>query len=320
MLKQTIYCASLVSVRRTRASKPRLAFTLIEVLIASLVSLLLLGALYVAVDMQLRHQQTARDVVQESTLARALMARITSDISQNVNPFLPPQWAIVTGAAGSSGGSGGGAAAGTTSGAATSGTAASGASTTTPSSTTSTPTTSSSTGAANAVVYNVGVQGDSSHLMLCTSRLPRELLQAASPNYVSPDSSVTSDLRRIVYWMAGSDSAHGLARMEVKQATSDDAQNVLSNLSDDPAFIMASEVTSLNFSYFDGSAWQDSWDGTTAGPDGVTPVGPPVAIAITVTIASSDGKREKTYRHVVAIPTANGTPASTTATTTNPTG
>jgi prepilin-type N-terminal cleavage/methylation domain-containing protein len=300
--------------------KRQSAFTLIEVLLASVISLLLLGALYVAVDMQLRHQQTAREVVQESTLARALMARISTDITQNVDPFLPPQWAIVNGAAPSSSGSGGGGAAGASgsaSGSGSSGGATSGGATTGSSSTMSS---SSSTGAGNAVVYNVGVQGDSSHLMLCTSRLTRELLQAASPNYVSPDASIVSDLRRVVYWLAGSDSAHGLARMEVKQATSDDAQNMMSNLTDDPAFIMASEVTSLNFSYFDGSAWQDSWDGTTAGPDGVTPVGPPVAIAITVTIASPDGKREKTYRHVVVIPTANGTPASTTATTTNPTG
>jgi hypothetical protein len=74
--------------------------------------------------------------------------------------------------------------------------------------------------------------------------------------------------------------------------------------------ILASEVKSLEFSYFDGTSWQDSWDGTTIGADDVTPIGPPVAIAITIGLAPRSAEDEeevplKYYRHVVAIPTAN---------------
>jgi len=45
------------------------------------------------------------------------------------------------------------------------------------------------------------------------------------------------------------------------------------------------------------------------GPDGLTPIGSPRAIAIQIEIASpGPGGREqiRSYRHVVAIPTANG--------------
>ena len=75
--------------------------------------------------------------------------------------------------------------------------------------------------------------------------------------------------------------------------------------------IIAEEVSNLTFSYWDGSAWQDTWDGTQPGADGTTPMGPPVAIAITITLPSSASKigdeaSVKTYRHVVPIAAANG--------------
>jgi hypothetical protein len=102
----------------------------------------------------------------------------------------------------------------------------------------------------------------------------------------------------------GGDAPLGLARQEIRQATSDD---VTATPPDDPALVIASEVVGLTFSYFDGSTWQDTWDGTTLGPDSQTPIGPPVAVAINLTIASADKQSTKTYRRVVLIPTANGT-------------
>src|SRR5947209_18191278 len=70
-------------------ARQRRAFTLLEVLLATAIGVLLLAGLYVAVDVQLGHAQIARDVVEESTLARALFARISSDIGQNLGPVLP---------------------------------------------------------------------------------------------------------------------------------------------------------------------------------------------------------------------------------------
>jgi hypothetical protein len=133
---------------------------------------------------------------------------------------------------------------------------------------------------------------------------------------------IASDVRRIAYWLAGNGDG-GLARQELLLATSDDASNVPPNIPDEATLVIAPEVKTLTFSYFDGTDWQDSWDGTQPGSDGVTPIGAPLAIAITIGIApqgSATGlgtaQKLKTYRHVVAIPTANFVAAQATGTTT----
>jgi hypothetical protein len=144
------------------------------------------------------------------------------------------------------------------------------------------------------------------------SRVPGDLNFTPNGQAAQP---VSSDLRRITYWQAGGNDTLGLARQEIKLATSDDAIiTVPPDIPDEPSFVIAEEVKRLQFRYFDGTSWQDTWDATAAGSTG-TPLGPPLAIEITVGVASSgsndlapDSKPTwKTYRHVVAIPTANGT-------------
>jgi hypothetical protein len=161
--------------------------------------------------------------------------------------------------------------------------------------------------------------------MLYISRVPRELNPI--PGSDTPDQPMgLSDLRRVSYWLAGGSSPSGLARQEVTAVTSPDAiGNVPPNIPDEDSLVIAPEVKSLTFSYWDGNAWQDTWDGTAAGPDGSTPVGPPLAIAITLGVATSstDSNRAadqplKTYRHVVPILTANGVSQSATGGTTTP--
>jgi hypothetical protein len=91
---------------------------------------------------------------------------------------------------------------------------------------------------------------------------------------------------------------------------------------DDPTvYVVAEEVRSLAFQYFDGTNWQDTWDSTATGSDGMTPMGPPLAIAITVGLSppgSTDASKVQTYRHVVALMTANGAGQQTTGTATSP--
>ena len=128
----------------------------------------------------------------------------------------------------------------------------------------------------------------------------------------------------------GTGEPTGLCRQEFKPVTSDDATNVLPpDIPDEGTYVFAEEVKTLQFQYFDGTTWQDTWDGTTAGGDGTTPQGPPLAIAITIDVAlpgstsNANGQESqpkvKSYRHVVPILTANGaTQASTTTTTTSP--
>jgi prepilin-type N-terminal cleavage/methylation domain-containing protein len=260
----------------------RAGFTLLEVLLAAAIGVILMGALYVAMSVQLRHAQAGRDIVEQSTLARAILSRMASDINGNLGPYAPPPQ--------SGGQSGAQSSAGTTS-----------------SSTSSASFASASSSVSGTAQINLGVQGSASQLTLSVSRVSREL---SAPQGVSSDGITPigfSDLRLVTYWMAGaSGSGQGLARLEYKPVTSDQALNSLPpNVPDEASCVIAEEVQGAQFSYFDGNAWQDNWDGTTLGPDGVTPIGPPVAVAIVLQIASPTEPKPKTYRHVVAIPTAN---------------
>jgi hypothetical protein len=171
---------------------------------------------------------------------------------------------------------------------------------------------SSSNGSTSAVSDTISlplsVQGDSTSLNLFVQRVPRE----AIPTDPNATPQVVSDLRRVSWWLP----AGGLARQEVPVETSQDAlENLPPGIADEDSYVIASEVKNLQFQYFDGTDWQDSWDCTTPGTDGVTPIGPPQAIAIVLEIATQqDGVKEedtpnKRYRHVVACFSANGTTA-----------
>jgi hypothetical protein len=156
------------------------------------------------------------------------------------------------------------------------------------------------------VTFPLGIQGDGSSLVLFVSRVPRDLDVPATAD-VPP---LGSDVRRVCYWMV---DGKGLARQEMLMVTSTDAFDVLPpNIPEEEKYVIAPEVRSLQFEYFDGTNWQGSWDSTILGDDGVTPVGSPRAIAITVEIArplppgeSGEGQVD-TFRHVVTIGTANG--------------
>jgi hypothetical protein len=305
----------------------RRAFTLLEVLLAAGIGVLLLGALYVAVDIQLRHSQSGRDVIEQSTLARALLHRMASDIAPALAPPSPTRYHTSS----SSQGSGGGSQAGGSQGTQPTGVAPSGGSTgagaasansagsaNSSSGSASGSGSGSTTGTSN---YVFTVQGDSGRLTVYVSRVPRELL---TPDVLSGSDTppVASDLRRVTYWLAG-DGSLGLARQELQTVTSDDAATVPPDgVANEADAVIAPEVKSLSFSYFDGSNWQDSWDGSTAGPDGVTPMGPPLAIAVVIGLVppGGEGGAVKSYRHVISVSTANGATTQQVTTTTQTSG
>ena len=80
-------------------------------------------------------------------------------------------------------------------------------------------------------------------------------------------------------------------------------------ISDADGHVIAEEVRGLSFEFFDGLAWQTSWNGTAMSVDGKTPIGPPSAIRVTLTIASKDGQRTHDFRRTVALPAGNNFPA-----------
>ena len=267
---------------RGRSPAARDAFTLLEVVLAAAIGLILLSALYFAMNVQLAVAQASREVVAQANLVRGITARITADIAANLGPApLPP------GTGGRGGASGGG----------------SGTQVTIPGSTSLSAGSSTPNGTSTSTSFNLGVQGSDSVLTLYITRVPREVF---SQNAAALDPSTPtgySDLRRVSYWLMDG----GLARQEIAQVTSDDtAQLPPSVPNDEASYIIAPEVKSLEFQYFDGTNWQTSWDGTQPGPDGMTPQGPPVAVAFTIGIKPPNAARVKVYRHVVAIQTANG--------------
>jgi hypothetical protein len=288
---------------RTNTSA-RPAFTLLEVLLASAIGVMLLGGLYVAVDVQLRQMHLGRRANEQTSLARNVLSKIAQDITGQLAPTLST---TITNS-------------GSTSGSTTSGAASTAASTAT-------------TTATNVVQFNIGVLGDSQTLILSSNRVPKENLKAEI--LLNGDQVIgTSDLRRVMYFMAGNDM--GLARYELKSATSTDLLAYFAlppAVPDETQYIIAEEIKSIQFSYFDGTNWLDTWDGSqpsqAANSDLVTPQGPPIAIAIVIGVQTDNpemqdnkpstsslggGNGLKMYRRVVAIPTANGatiTPAAT---------
>lgn len=303
-------------------------YTLLEVLLAMAISVLLLGALYVAVDNQLRLAKAGREVVEQATLARALFAHIQNDIASSTNLADAARYRVKSspstsgastppsaGGMGPGGGSpttspptpgaGGGASSPAPANGGTSSSTGTGAGSTSSSSSTVPP-----AGVSGNTMQPLGVQGDASTLHLFASKVPREVWGTSDG-----DTPVVSDLRRISYWLVEAGDTQGLARQEIKVATSQEAATLPPGIDNEASYLIADEVRSVSFSYFDGTTWQDSWDSTQLGSDGKTPIGPPRAIAITLGIQrpgsspSNSGAEPpiKTYRHVVAILSANGT-------------
>jgi hypothetical protein len=147
--------------------------------------------------------------------------------------------------------------------------------------------------------------GGENSLTLFVSKAPTE----AWPTREGNPGQLVSDLRRVDYWVAD----QGLCRQEYRVVTAQDALGAAAASGDPAQWLLAAEVREVTFRYFDGSVWQTSWDSTTMGADGVTPIGSPRAIEVRLGVlpphsGSDDSKNPelKYYRHVIFIPSANG--------------
>ena len=128
-----------------------------------------------------------------------------------------------------------------------------------------------------------------------------------------------ADARRVTYWMTDK----GLARQELPWVTSQQAQNStdpdIEDGKEERDYVIAEEVTRVQFEYWDGSAWQETWDGRDTNADGKTLKGPPMAIRVRFWLrlpGVNPGETvEKEFRHTIAIRAAAGpATADTTAT------
>src|SRR5262245_15250571 len=150
--------------RRLRRS----AYTLLEVLLSLAIGLLLMAALYVALDIHMQYAETGRQVVQQATLARSLLTRIGNDITGSL---APPDLGRLLGSSSGNAGAQGGAA--TTPAAGTTGQTGTGQAATSGTQTAAPATGGTATGLNIAApAFNLTVQGDATHLSLFVARVP----------------------------------------------------------------------------------------------------------------------------------------------------
>ncbi len=295
----------------------RSGFTLLEVLLASVIALLLLSALYYSLDIVLKRTELSRDNVASDDLARAVVNRMNDDFSQSLGP-LPPK----------SGGDTSAAAAPTTA-APTTGTAtpaATGAAATPTGTTTATatptdpastdPTATDTSITGSDVSLQSGMIGSAKQLTLFMSRIPTSISDTSAA--IDPNAVLPSDLRRVTYYLAS--DGKGLCRQERPWVTADGVRNSTDpDRSDELGDLIAPEVIDLTFEYFDGSSWAGQWDGTLVASDGITVTGPPRAVRVTfvLEVPSKDGTIQKRIQHVFVVRSANGAyvPPTTDATT-----
>jgi prepilin-type N-terminal cleavage/methylation domain-containing protein len=294
----------------------RPGFTLLEVLLASAIAVMLLGALYISFDMTLRQTDAGREAVAQGDLGRALVNRMSIDIAGCLGP-MPPK-------------SGGG----------TTGTAVTPTTPTTPSTPapstpapsapsgtdtesepdsgddTSTPETGTGTEAAADVPFQAGVFGGPQQLTLFGSRVPPGLTNRET--VAAGTDQVPADLMRATYYLHS--SGRGLCRQVRPWVTADGVRNSFDpDRSTEDADLIAEEVTDLYFEYFDGASWAGEWDGSQTQTDGKSVQGPPRAVRVTLTLQTPSG-RVKQIQHTFPLRAAVGLyqppvdPAATTST------
>jgi prepilin-type N-terminal cleavage/methylation domain-containing protein len=269
---------------------PRAGYTLLEVLVASAIAALLLAALYVALDTAMIRMDTGRDQVGGNDFARALFNRIGADLQASLGPLQPKSGggtpmdpASTSGSTPTGGTTTGGTGTNTTGTGSNSTTGSSGTSGSTSGSTTASASDTGSTegtAVASDLPFQGGVFGTNKSVSVFLSRVPTALIDPAAA--ADPESIHSTDLRKVTYYQS---STGALCRQERPWVTADGVRNSLEPDSSTEAFdVIAPEVVDATFEYYDGGTWQGSWDGSMTGLDGVTPVGPPRAIRVTLVL------------------------------------
>jgi len=276
------------SLSRTSLGRGASGFTLVEVLLALALAVILMASIYTALDIYRQVSSSGREDVDRSQLARALQRKITVDVRSVI--FTPPKQQDQGGEEMQAADEG------------------------------------------EEIVNEIeiidpsdaiastakGVVGDAESLVLHISKPPRGL------NYTTPDTaagrSVTarnSDLVSVTYLLASPDGGplhqaayaqagkSGLARLEGDRLVMDtaDAGGDVAELAR-TTHLLAEEVVSLQFRYFDGVEWLNAWDSTQSEKL-------PRAIEVMIGLRSKLSAEDATpqlYRFVIAVPLADPAP------------
>lgn len=290
--------------------KKRKAFTLIELMLALsliVVATALIGSL---MQMYARNFATRGEDIRRMQLARSILNMIAEDLRAVVTvqeydaSVLQQQLGSSSGegdaGGGSAGGSSAGAAAGGAMGASASGASASGAA-----ATSGMGATAEDASAVTTVAREPGLYGTQFELTLDVSRLPRgdEYIPAAGAMVAATLTDVPGDIKTVTYFvqapsvigvgdtmdafndptMVTNGMTGGLVRRALDRAiiayaeeTGDSTRLMRTGE------LIAPEVVSLEFAYFDGTQWLYTWDSTTQAL--------PWLVQITLSIQSATGE------------------------------
>jgi hypothetical protein len=336
-------------------STPHAAFTLFEVIIAITLSVTLLALIGTTINLFLTRIDASRNEVEEAQLARSVLTMIANDI-RGTTIYKPQDTssltalAVITAAfdvdsidkpktAGGTSSASGASTTQTAKKTSSSGSSSSGSS--------GSSSNSSSSGASDSL--QLGLNGTPTEVYIDVSRLPNmEELFGSATGYtnasVMPAAQSTttttatvrpSDIKSVRYYVREgaaldpSDSVSalspeaqasggGLVRQEIDRAARTWAdQSGNQSLLESGQVLIAPEVTSIEFSYFDGSQTTDMWDMAEL-------KSLPKAIEVRIWItppgetATADGSESggHEYRQTVFLPMASLTSASSTGTST----
>lgn len=226
--------------------RARAAFTLIEVLIALSLSLVLISAIYSAVSLHWRYEKIGRERIDRAQLSLAVLRLLSEDVGSVM--FTPPP---------------------STASEDEETTEETPPSTEEDTTTTTTPTTDSAPAA-------LGIVGTADQLQLDISQPAREdFVPEESDTPSGTGLTATSDNQRVTWGLVtptlAEADASGRRSLTVNPALArqlaDRLQGVVeveeettNNVPLDEASILAREVVSLQFRYYDGYSWVEEWD------------------------------------------------------------
>ncbi len=310
----------------TRARRPchpaavPCGFTLLEVLLTLLLASLVLVALGMAVDFQLRVVDRGRGDVEEAQLARVLLHRIANDLRGAI-PYDPldieglvaeviastadsaeeavEAYGDTGGTAGEDDSSRGGSSGESSEGSQDSAPDASDTETTEDSEFDET----SGTGESALPRTTPGLYGESDWLQVDVGRLPRldqfDYLLTQSTGSTTVDR--LSDVKTVTYYVIPpedgavdpqadlTESSTGLVRRELDRAVASYGSEAGQPDTESDATPLAPEVSAIAFRYSDGTEWLDSWDSGEAGAL-------PAAVEITISIMPFGRQRTASWQ------------------------
>ncbi len=257
------------SAKVSSANSQHHGYTLLEVLLAVAISTIVIAALFMTIDLQLKIADEGRLEVEQGQLAHAILNRIADDLRNAVRYREQDMSGAFSAVEGSS-----------ALGSALE-TVATTPSVASPSSTPSPATSSPPVDEVEESLPIPGVYGTNVQIQMDVSRLPRvdEYVTLIEQGQTGAAADLLSDIKTVAYYVMGQSDVR-LLQTGLQPAPEDDGQTGLYYRSinraatefaafygglemiEQEGLILSERITSLEFEYFDGSQWVVEWDAT----------------------------------------------------------